>query len=38
MNNKDFISLMKYLVFKENNKYNYKIIGLFKKDFYNYVI
>ena len=38
MNNKDFISLMKYLVFKENNKYNYKIIKLFKKDFYNYVI
>jgi hypothetical protein len=34
MNNKDFINLMKYVVFKENHKYNYKIIRLFKKDFY----
>jgi hypothetical protein len=31
-----FINLMKYLVFKENHKYNYKIIALFKKDFYKY--
>ena len=31
-----FIDLMKYLTFKENHKYNYKIIALFKKDFYNY--
>lgn len=29
-----FINLMKYLVFKENHRYNYKIIALFKKDFY----
>jgi hypothetical protein len=34
MLNDDFINLMKYLVFKENHKYNYKIIALFKKDFY----
>ena len=31
MNNKKFINLMKYLAFKEDNKYNYKIIALFKK-------
>ena len=30
-----FINLMKYLTFKQDNKYNYKIIALFKKDFYN---
>jgi hypothetical protein len=35
MNNKKFIDLMKYLNFKKDNKYNYKIIALFKKDFYN---
>ena len=29
-----FIKMMKYLTFKMNNKYNYKIIRLFKKDFY----
>jgi hypothetical protein len=34
----DFIKLMKYVVFKECLKYNYRVIGLFKKDFYNYVI
>jgi len=34
----DFIKLMKYVVFKECLIYNYKIIKLFKKDFYNYVI
>jgi hypothetical protein len=36
MINKKFINLMKYLAFKEDNKYNYKIIALFKKDFYKY--
>ena len=30
-----FINLMKYSVFKQNNKYNYKIIALLEKDFYN---
>lgn len=30
-----FINLMKYSVFKKNDKYNYKIIGLLEKDFYN---
>jgi len=34
----DFINLMKYVVFKECLRYNYRVIGLFKKDFYNYVI
>jgi hypothetical protein len=38
MNNKKFINLMKYLAFKEDNKYNYKIIALFKKDFYKYFL
>ena len=42
MINKNFINLMKYLAFKEDNKYNYKIIALFKKDFYlkfnNYLV
>ena len=33
-----FINLMKYLVFKENHTYNYKIIALFKKDFYKYFL
>ena len=33
-----FINLMKYLVFKENHTYNYKIIELFKKDFYKYFL
>jgi hypothetical protein len=33
-----FINLMKYLVFKKDNKYNYKIIALFKKDFYKYFL
>ncbi len=32
---KKFINLMKYLKFTEDNVYNYKIIALFKKDFYN---
>ena len=35
MNNNNFLTFMKYLIFKMNNKYNYKIIRLFKKDFYN---
>jgi len=34
MNDPKFIDLMKYLKFKKDNKYNYKIIALFKKDFY----
>lgn len=34
----DFINLMRYVIFKKNNKYNYKIIRLFKKDFYKYFI
>ena len=34
MNSEKFINLMKYLTFKEDNKYNYKIIALFRKDFY----
>ena len=38
MINKKFIDLMKYLAFKEDNKYNYKIIALFKKDFYKYFL
>lgn len=38
MNNKKFIDLMKYLNFKKDNKYNYKIIALFKKDFYKYFL
>jgi hypothetical protein len=38
MSSEKFINLMKYLAFKENNKYNYKIIALFKKDFYKYFI
>ena len=38
MINKKFINLMKYLAFKENHIYNYKIIALFKKDFYKYFL
>lgn len=38
MLNDDFINLMKYLAFKESQKYNYKIIALFKKDFYKYFV
>ena len=38
MISKKFINLMKYLVFKENHTYNYKIIALFKKDFYKYFL
>ena len=34
MSSELFIKMMKYLTFKMNNKYNYKIITLFKKDFY----
>jgi len=33
LNNTKFIELMKYVKF-QNNKYNYKIISLFKKDFW----
>ena len=35
LNNKKFIDLMEYVKYTEN-KYNYKIIALFKKDFYKY--
>jgi len=38
MSSERFINLMKYLAFKEDNKYNYKIIALFKKDFYKYFL
>ena len=38
MDNPAFIKLMKYLSFKEDHKYNYKIISLFKKDFYNHFL
>lgn len=38
MNSKEFIDLMKYLKFKKDEKYNYNIIRLFKKDFYKYFI
>ena len=37
LDNPYFINLMKYLVFKQNQKYNYKIIALFKKDFYKII-
>ena len=37
MNSDKFIKLMKYVKYT-NNKYNYKIISLFKKDFYKYFI
>ena len=33
-----FSNLMKYVVFKETHRYNYKIIELFKKDFYKYFL
>ena len=33
-----FSNLMKYVVFKENHRYNYKIIRLFKNDFYKYFL
>jgi len=33
LNNKEFIELMEYVKF-QNNKYNYKVISLFKKDFW----
>lgn len=36
MNSKEFIDLMKYLKFKKDEKYNYRIIRLFKKDFYKH--
>jgi hypothetical protein len=38
MLNEKFINLMKYTMFKELHKYNYKIIALFKKDFYKYFL
>ena len=38
MDNPTFIKLMKYLSFKEDHKYNYKIISLFKKGFYNHFL
>ena len=34
MNSTKFIELMKYAIITTNNKYNHKVIGLFKKDFY----
>lgn len=34
MQNPKFIELMKYLKMKKDEVYNYRIIGLFKKDFY----
>jgi len=37
MVNKDFLELMSYAIFKKDSKYNYKIIGLFRKDFYNVI-
>ena len=37
MESTKFIDLMKYVKYT-NNKYNYKIIGLFKKDFYKYFL
>jgi len=36
--NKDFLKLMSYLIFKKAHKYNYKVIALFKKDFYKHFI
>ena len=36
--NKDFIKLMSYLIFKKAHRYNYKVIALFKKDFYKHFI
>ena len=38
MVNKDFLDLMTYTCFKKQEKYNYKIIGLFRKDFYNVIL
>lgn len=35
MLNIDFLNLMKYTIFKKDNNYNFKIIALFRKDFYN---
>ena len=37
MEHKDFIELNKYLM-GQKNKYNYKIIGTFKKDFYKHFL
>jgi len=37
LNHKDFIDLMKYVKYS-NNKYNHKVIGLFKKDFWKLFI
>ena len=37
LNNKRFIELMKYVKF-ENNKYNFKVIKLFKKNFYEHFL
>jgi hypothetical protein len=37
LNTPDFIDLMTYVKFTDN-KYNYKVIGLFKKDFYKYFL
>ena len=34
LNNPKFIELMEYVKLNQNNKYNYKVIGLFKKDFW----
>ena len=37
METPEFIELMKYLMGRAD-KYKYKIIGTFKKDFYNYFL
>lgn len=37
LNSQKLINLMKYVKFS-NNKYNYKIFSLFKKDFYKHII
>jgi hypothetical protein len=37
LNNKRFIDLMEYVKF-QNNKYNYKVISLFKKDFWKHFL
>ena len=34
MNSKEFIELMSYAKINQDHKYNYKIIKLFKKDFW----
>ena len=38
MDSARFIKLMNYTVFGQNHKYNYKVIALFKKDFWKYFL